>query len=445
MTDNVRRQNCIYGENDLPPVTSLFFLALQYFATCATFLLLVVIVFGKNASAELKLNAISIAMLLCGASAIFQSLKSRFLGAGLFAPATPNPAYLAASIVAVKQGGVGLLAGMTLFASIMQMIFTQLMESIKKFFPPELGILVITMIGFELGEMGISRLTHLPLGQTETLSKLAIALFSFCLMCGLYIFAKNGLKTFALLIGIATSYILMFVFHLIDSDSIKAISEASWFFMPSLPKLHYQFSTSLIVPFTIAALVCTTKVTGSITALQQTQFANLDKPDMAQIKRGGMADALTNVLAGLTGNLGLNISSSAMALSVSTGICSRYIAYPYCALFFIMAFCPKVACIFIYIPQVVISATLVFLGVTLITTSLKILTPMMNTPKRQYIVGLSFMLALSYDIYPSYYHHLPATFKQFTGSPIALATVFALILNFLFMLKLDDPDHIKYS
>ena len=433
-----RSTKLIYGQDDRPAFSKMVMLALQYFATAATFLLLSSLVIGQaHVTPEMAADLISLAMIVCATSALFQAVKWRYFGAGAFAAATPNPVFLSAALMAVKVGGIGLMAGMTLFAAVIQGVFTYGLRYLQKIFPPELSALLVCMIGLELGAMGIRHLTDTH-NISVTASSMGVGLICLVIMFALHVWSQGLGKIFALLIGIVVGYVSLFIIGDISATHLEAIMQAPWLFMPCFPHIQYHFSMVLAVPFVIAALICAIKVVGAMTAIQQMQVEQWHDVDMPQIRRAGYADAATNVVAGLMGCLGYNMSSSMMALSVSTRICSRYIAYPYALIFILVALCPKISLVFIYVPQVIVGATLIYLGTNLMMAGFRILSPLLTTPERRYIVGLSFMLGMSYSISPFYYHQLPHAFQLFTGSSIAIATIFAVVLNFVLMLRLRD-------
>ena len=157
---------------------------------------------------------------------------------------------------------------------------------------------------------------------------------------------------------------------------------------------------------------------------------------MKNISRGIYADSATTLAAGLLGNMGLNMSSSCMALSVTTGISSRYIIYPFAFFFIALAFCPKVSLIVLYMPRPVIAATLIYLGTALLINSTATLAPLVQSTKQRYVIGVGFMFGFSYQIYPAFYSKLPHALHSFTGSALAVATVIALLFNLLLTLKL---------
>jgi xanthine permease XanP len=194
----------------------------------------------------------------------------------------------------------------------------------------------------------------------------------------------------------------------------------------------------LIIPFSIATLACTIKVSGAVTAHQRLNDANWCKPEMSSISRGSLIDSLGTILCGLLGSFGQNISSSALGLSLSTGVGCRRVAYSFAVIFWSLSFSPKFALILVLTPSPVVAVILIFLAATLLVTGLKTIIPRMTVSYRAVVIGISFMLGISRDIYPQTYEHLPSILQTLTGSSIAFATVSAIILNFIAMLSIND-------
>lgn len=421
--------NTAYSPDAKPRLSILFALALQYVCTASSFLILTITVAkAANLSLTMTQSIISISMVLCGLSAILQAIKSRWFGAGLFAGATPNPAYLAPALLAVKTGGIGLLAGMMLFASVLQAVLAVCIKYLKSIFPPELGAMLISLIGCEVGTMGVTKLSAIANTAQHANAQIGIAIVVIILVTALYISNHRNLRTFGLLIGIIVGYSLSGLFGLINPAIKQAIHALPWLQMPHWPQLHYQFSTQLIIPFAISAIICTSKVMGSISALQQAQNTHLISQNTQQMSAAAFADSAINVFAGIFGCLGFNFSSSMMALSASNKIFCRRIAYPFALIFILLALCPKLSCIFVFIPNCVIAAVLIFLGATLLINGLSAINKTVKTLQMRVIISTSFMVGVSHLISPQQYQSLPTLAKQFTNSLLAIALILALVL-----------------
>lgn len=433
-----------FGPEQKPPKAIIVGMVLQYLAVGCSYLLLPMIVVSQGSvDSNVASGMVSIAMILFGLSVLLQSIKSRWIGAGVFATATPAPVLLGPSILAIKMGGLGLLATMTGLVAVVLIVFALLIRHMERFFPPELGALLIALLGIELGGLGFQRIATLPMSTSSGHWQFSAACICLMLILSLQVWGKGLLKLFGLLIGLVVGYSLVVVSGHFNSQHAHDILSSPWLSVPYWRPIHYEFSAKLLVPFIVASIICVVKIAGSLTAIQQAQNPDWKGSDMGQISRSACADAAVNVLAALFGSMGFNLSSSVAALTASTKVFSRCIAYPFAALFILMAFCPKLAYVCIFIPKAVVAAILIYLGMGLLLSGFRVLAPLLNTMQRRLIVGVSFMLGLSHEISPMFYQQLPSSLQIFTGSSIAVALVVALVMNFLFMLRLDDPDHMK--
>ncbi len=434
----------VYGPDDKPPAGVMLGLVLQYVATaCSSLLLPILITTQAHVDAKVAVGIVSIAMILCAISVLLQCLKGRWLGVGFFVAATPAPVFLAPSIMAIKLGGMGLMAGMTIFSGAVLGVLSAIVKHLERFFPPELGALLISLIGIELGALGLNSWSSLPIDTAHGAWQLGIGVVSLLVILVVHVWCKGAVKLLGLLIGLVFGYCAMLLAGQFDVDHLHTIAKSAWLALPYWRPFHYKFSTELVVPFVISAIICSVKITGSLTAIQQAQQSRWKGANMQQIGRSGYADAAINGLAGVFGCIAYNVDPAIAAITASTKSFSRYIAYPYAALFCVMALCPKLAYVCIYMPPSVLAAIMVFLGATLLFSGFAALGPLLTTMQRRLVVGLSFMLGLNYEISPMFYAHLPASMQVVTGSSITLALLFAVVLNFVFMLRLETPDHMK--
>ncbi len=434
----------VYHLNDKPPFLAWLTFGCQYVATVANYFIFpVILVHLANADIQTATSFISIMMFGTAFATILQSMVKGPLGSGMLLPLSPAPSYFPPSYLAVKLGGLPLLYGMTIIAGIMQALVSPMMKNIKRFVPPELGGLVITLIGFEVGILGLKQFVGSDgiidqFSHINLLLALIVIFSPLILMIILNLFCKGNLKLFGLLISIIVGYLIVFIFGFFDKNTLQIISQTSWIYWPTISFSHYQFDSTLLIPFAIASLIGSIKVTGSLSALQRYSDENWVRPDMSQIAKGNLADSCGTFFTGILGGMGLNASSSSVALSLSTGVLSRVIAIAYGIIFIILGFCPKVTVILIYMPKTVVASTLIFLGATLVINGLKMVVPYLEQPRRCLIIGISFMLGMSHFVYPHFYQGLPNYVQSFTGSSIALAVVCEITLNFLLMLRLED-------
>jgi NCS2 family nucleobase:cation symporter-2 len=153
-----------------------------------------------------------------------------------------------------------------------------------------------------------------------------------------------------------------------------------------------------------------------------------------------------NIASGLLGALGQSVSSSNIGLSIATGATSRRIGYAAGGILILLAFFPKLAAIFVIMPTPVMGASLIFTVCFMVMAGIQILMSRMIDARKTFVVGLSIIFGLSYDINPGLYAGIDPILKPFLSSSLAVATICAVVLNVLFRMgiskKLDfeiDP------
>ena len=143
--------NLIYGVNDKPGWPASFLLGLQH--TCVqsiSFILPVVIIGVMGGTAEQARNLICMAMIASGVATILQGLNKGPVGSGYLCPLVNGPAFLSASLLAVKTGGLSLVFGMTAVGAVFEALFSRIITRMRAFFPSEVTGTVVTMVGIEI-------------------------------------------------------------------------------------------------------------------------------------------------------------------------------------------------------------------------------------------------------------------------------------------------------
>lgn len=446
MNKETRPKELRYAFNDKPPFVALILLACQQLIPLGVSLIFTTIVLEQiQVESDIAASVVSIVMIASAVTTLIQAQRWRWMiGSGTFLPLSAAPNLLAQSILAIKMGGLPLLFGMTLFAGIMQAIFSFAIDFISKCFPPEIAAMVIVLIGLDLGVLGINSFisfdhtfAYAHPGESRTFIFYLVEFLPLALMIMFNCWGNSFFKMYSLFIAAIIGYVLIAATGFMDPQAIQAIHAASWVFFPTIAigNGYYQFETTLIVPFLIGALVNTIKICGSLAGLQELQDANFKQPDMKQISRANFTDAIGTIISGISGSMGTNTSSTAISISMSTGITSRFIAYPFSLIVFIIAFCPKISLLFVYMPKPLCGAILFCLGAALLGNGCKMMFYYIRNFKQQICIGVSFVFGLSRDAYPDIFIQLPDYIKSLTGSAIIVATISAVILNFIFNVK----------
>lgn len=428
-----RPAGIVYGVNDVPPMSVLLLGGLQHVGLVSIFLL-VPLIAGRQAglAPEQIIDVLSLSMLVLAVGPILQSLNRGPVGCGFLCPPIFAAAYLPASILAIKAGGLPLMFGMTIFAGIVEMLLSRLMRPLRPFMPPEIAGFVVAMIGLTIGVLGMKNVLGVGNSEEANPATLVVAAATLSIMVGLNVWAKGAPKLFCALIGMVVGYLLSVAFGILPADNLDRVRTAPIINLPAVGHISWAFDPTLIVPFVVAAVAACLRAMGDITICQKSNDTDWIRPDLRSISGGMLANGMGTLLSGMFGTVGLNTSTSNVGLASATGITSRYVALSTGAIFLLLVFLPKAATIFAIMPAAVVGATLMFAASMVFINGLLIITSRMLDSRRIFVIGLSFMVGLSADIFPSFFSKLPAGVQMFTGSSLVLGTFFALALNLIF-------------
>ena len=426
--------NLIYGLDESPPLGTTLLLGLQHILALSSAFVYPVIVLQETgmlaAQAERMIHA---SMIVMGIATILQTLRHGRIGSGYLCLEQVGPAYVPVSILAVKAGGLPLLAGMTLVSGLFGVVLSRLMGRLRPLFSAEVTGTIVMMVGLALIPVAVSRFLGIAEsgGVIDPLS-VSIASITFFVMVGVTVWGSARLRLFSVLIGIGAGSICAYASGLVSDEHLHRLEQASLLALPSFTGEGWSFSGALLVPFLVTALASSLKAVGDLTTCQKVNDAEWKRPDMKSISGGILADACGVMLSGGVGTMGQSTSSANVGLSIATGATSRRIGFACGVILMVLAFVPKLAVLFAIIPSPVIGALLFFAASFMIVAGVQILTSRMMDARKTFVVGVSIILGLSINMLPGVYLNLPGMLQPAFASSLSVATLSALLLNLLF-------------
>jgi len=432
--------NLIYGVDDEPPLASTLLLGFQHiFILSIAFIFPVVIVSEIGGTPEDAENLICMAMLATGLSTALQALNKGPVGSGYLCPLVNGPAFVPASLLAGKEGGLALIFGMTAAAGVFEALFSQVVGRMRKFFPPEVTGTVVLMVGVEVIPIAVPKFfgidsTHAGVQALPFL----VALITLAVTAGFNVWGKGKLRLYSLLIGMVAGYAVSLATGILTLDQARLILDSAFFQLPQMGRFGMSFSAAMLVPFLVAALSSALKTMGDLTTCQKINDADWRRIEMRSISRGMLACAAGNITSGLLGALGQSVSSSNIGLSIATGATSRRIGYAAGGILMLLAFFPKLAAIFVIMPTPVMGASLVFAVCFMIMAGIQIIMSRMIDARKTFVVGLSIIFGLSFDAVPGLYEGVDPMLKPMLSSSLALATICAVVLNVFFRMGISQ-------
>ena len=426
--------NLIYGLDESPPLGTTLLLGLQHIlALSSAFVYPVILLQETGILPEQAERMIHTSMIVMGIATILQTLRYGRIGSGYLCPERLGPAYIPASILAIKTGGLPLLAGMTLVSGLFGVVLSRLMGRLRPFFPAEVTGTIVMMVGLALIPVAVSRFLGIEKSRMviDPLS-VSIAAVTFFVMVGVTVWGSSRLRLYGVLIGIGAGSLCAYASGLVTDEHLRRLEQASLLALPSFPGEGWSFSGALLVPFMVTALASSLKAVGDLTTCQKVNDAEWKRPDMKSISGGILADACGVMLSGGVGTMGQSTSSANVGLSIASGATSRRIGFACGAILMVLAFVPKLAVLFAIMPSPVIGALLFFAASFMIVAGVQILSSRMMDARKTLVVGVSIILGLSVDMLPGVYHSVPAMLLPAFTSSLSVATLSAILLNLLF-------------
>ncbi len=422
----------VYGVEEIPPTAVTVVLGLQHvFLISVGWIFVVVLIDAIGGSVADAQSVIRLSMIASGVATILQAIPRGPVGSGYLCPFSCGPAYLSASIIAGKTGGLPLVLGCTAVTGVFEGVLSRLMPRLRALFPPEVTGLVVATVGLELIRLGCPRFLGYSAGRLDERS-VVIGAFALAAMISPTIWSRSKLRLYPILLGLAAGYATAAMLGRLHGSDLLPISAAPLLQFPHQVRGGLHFSFLYFVPFLIASVSSVLKTVGDLTLCEKINDANWKRTDMRPVAGGILSGSIGTTISALLGGMGQSTFSSNVGLSIATGATSRAIALPLGGILIALAFFPKLAAVFSVMPQPIMGAVLVYVACFMILGGLQVLTSRMLDARKTFAVGLALIFGLSVELVPGLYDNLPAALRPLFGSTLALTTVSVVVLNLLF-------------
>lgn len=427
-----------FGVDDIPPPLTVAVQALQHTGLVAiNFVIALLIVQRAGVDEATRAGAMSMVMVMCGAGTLLQAYRLGPFGSGHLLPVVASSIYLGPALLAVQLGGLPLLAGMLVFAGLVEMAVARVLPRLRPFFPPEIAGLVIFLVGMTLAVLGVRDLFGIGNPAAMSPEQRWIGAFTLLLMIGLQVWGRGVLGLAAALLGMTGGYIAGWYFDALPAALYTDLAHAPVLAWPAWGATGWAFDASLMLPFALTALASALKAMGNVALAQRVNDADWVRPDMESVGRGLLADGLTTAVGGVIGSVcGANPGSSNGGLVVATGVASRRVAVATGALLIVMAFVPLTTVLFLDMPPVVSGAVLLFTACFIMSNGVEMIASRLLDARKTLVIGLSIAAGIAVEVFPDAARQVPAWLLPVVGSSLVCGTVVALGLNGLFRIGL---------
>lgn len=439
-----RPPELIYAVDEMPPLHRLILLGMQQAVLIAIYLILIVIIVkASGASTGVSLNAVCMGLIALAIGAALQAIWVGPIGSGFLAAPVITAIYLEPSIEAAKIS-LGTVFGMTIFAGMIEILMSQVLQRFRFMFPPVVSGLVILVVGTQLGIIGVEQALETdPIEQISHTAKLVVSFVTLATMIFCSVWMSGMVRLISSFLGLAVGFILSLILGVIPEHSLSQYSALPWVHIPNPDYITYDFSSILVVPFLISSLAAALRTIGAITTCQKINDLDWKRPDMRSIKGGVLADGLSTTIAGFIGSPGMNTAPSLIGVSKAVGATSRYIAFSAAMVLIISACLPKIIGLILILPMAVVGPALIFNGSFMFVGGLQIINSRNIDTRATFIVGVSFLLGLTREVIPQFFQTLPAFIQHFTGSMLSITMISAMLLNLLFRIRIHKKAKLK--
>ncbi|KGQ47047.1 nucleobase:cation symporter-2 family protein [Gallibacterium anatis] len=420
----------LFNVEDKPPFGLGLLLAAQHLLAALGGIIAVPLVIGNvlqlpTADTIVLVNA---ALLISGVVTIIQCLGVGPIGIRLPSVMGTSFTFVAAALaIGFSEDGVAGILGASLVGSLVMIIGSFFMPSIRKLFPPVVTGTVVTMIGLSLIPVAVDWFAGGQRGEPQyaTPENLTMALFVLALVVILVQWGKGIFSAAAIVIGMLAGYCVALALGWVNFDGVK---QAQVFALPQPLHFGLSFPISGIIGMSIAYLVTIVESSGNFLAL-----GNATKTEITgdHLRRGVLCDGVGSALAAIMSTTPFSSFSQNIGVISLTGVASRYVVAMTGGLLVLAGLFPVFGALIVSIPLPVLGGAGLMMFAMIIAAGIQMLDKVERTKRNGLIIAISIGCGLAVTTRPEILDKLPAFFKEIFGSGITVGSLLALILNLI--------------
>lgn len=421
-----------YGTEDTPPAPVLLMLATQQVIVLSIFLLApVLIARAAHLPLDQAINFISLTTFALGVSTLLQVRRWGPVGSGLLVTPTSASNWVPGCLIAVREGGLPMVAGLLLAAALVEVVLSRFFRMLRGLLPAELSGLVVLVTGLGVAQAGMDNVVTAVIAAHGAfwLHSLLVSAGTLAVMVGFSVWGRGPIGTFGACIGLVVGYVLSLAMGLVDPASLYALNRVPLVRLPTAPAAFPNFDSSLLLPALITGVAITLNSVGAMTAAQKLNDADWHRQDLDSLSRGLLADGLGTVVSALIGGGGVSASGSSVSLTAAARATSRRIGYAVAAAFLILSLVPRFSLLVLTVPQPVLGAVLVFLSCSLMVSGVSIICSRLLDTRKTFTLGIAFAFAVTTPALARAGGMLPYWMAPVVVSPLLASALIAILLN----------------
>lgn len=333
---------------------------------------------------------------ISGLSMILHAFPFRYLGSGGLVVTNLNVPLLAMSVLALAEGGPGLLATLVIATTLLQFVLVSRLASLRRIFTPTVSGIIIMLVAVSAVPFFVDR----TISQSQGQSALVIVPGIVAIFAGLWgaLQSSEARRMWTLPVAVAVGLAVAVPLGLYDA---RQIVDAPWLSITDIqwPGWNLDFGLqfwSLLPAFLVVKLTAFLKVVGDLSIIHRASYRNPVALDFRKIQSGLNLYGASTLLTGLVATLPVAAPWSSTAVYIGfTGIAARSVGICLGILTIMVAPLGKVVAILSATPNAVVTAVFVIIfGLLFIEGSKSVFTTPLNS-RKAVIVGVSMVLGIS--------------------------------------------------
>jgi len=364
---------------------------------------------------------------ISGLSMILHAFPFRHLGSGGLVVTNLNVPLLAMSVLALAEGGPGLLATLVIASTLLQFVLVSRLSSLRRIFTPTVSGIIIMLVAVSAVPFIVDR----TIAQSQDRSALVVIPGVVALGAGLWgaVQASAARRVWTLPIAVVAGLAVAIPMGLYDGGPVE---EASWLSFGDLewPQWEFDFGVrfwSMLPAFLIVKLTAFLKVVGDLSVIKRASFREPRAVDFRTIQSGLNVYGGTTLLTGLLATLPVSALWSSTAVYIGfTGISARSVGIYLGLLTLLIAPFGKVIAALAATPNSVVSAVYIMVfGLLFIEGAKWVFTGPLNN-RKSVITGVSLVLGLSAG---SIGQLSEGIWSELVGNTVILGAVTAIVMT----------------
>lgn len=416
----------LYGNDDVPPMGKSIVLAIQHILAAFAGIIAVplVVCSALELSVEETSLMVSATIFASGITTVIQSKGLGPIGSRVSGMMGTDFTFVNPSISVGSKFGIAGIVGATIFGSLVEIILSQFIKPLMRFFPPLISGIVVSLIGITLLPVSIDWAAG-GVGATDygSMKNITVAFVIMVFTLLLNHYGKGMWSTASVFIGMVFGYLVCIPLGMVD---LSSVAQADWIALPTIFRFGIKFDLASTLSFVPAYLVSTIGTMGIIMAIGEASNLQLTSERAAS---GVLCDGIGSMISGIFGAGPNTAFSQNVGLIALTKVASRHVMIIAGIILALIGIFPKISALIAVMPQPVLGGVGVIMFGLVAAQGVKALSHIHLGDRELLIISVAFALGIGVTVKPEILSGLPAALQMILSSGISTGTLAALILN----------------